>query len=253
NEGITPLDFARNQNNPNIVKYLIEHGAKFDTADMLIWAAQEGHLDVVKYLVEHDADVNIADKDGCTAAIVAMKNSHFGIVRYLIDKNIDVNKTDKSGNDLLFYAREKGISDIIEHLEIIAAQRQSKIDQQREEKRLQDESIETFYRERFDQLDKSLLDKSLSASENVTTEKKIKHSDNSESKVDEPESDVASNITEEEKNIKHSDNSESKVGEPKSNDNEWDVSSNISESSGDEWDVESNITEDWPFDAFTND
>ena len=49
----------------------------------LMWASQGGHIDIVKLLIESGANMNIKDKYGETALIIAYKHDRQKIVDLL--------------------------------------------------------------------------------------------------------------------------------------------------------------------------
>jgi len=53
-------------------------------------AAQKGHLDVVKTLIEHGARVDAATTDGATPLYIACQNGQIEVVKYLIEKGANV-------------------------------------------------------------------------------------------------------------------------------------------------------------------
>ncbi len=98
----TPLMWAAAESQPEMVKLLLQHGAKPDARSLLnnwqrmvtaepraqmrsvggltslLYAARQGCLECVKYLVAGKADVNLPDPEGVTPMIMAMTNFHFG-------------------------------------------------------------------------------------------------------------------------------------------------------------------------------
>ncbi len=71
-EGITPLMIASMENNLNIMKLLIQNGAKLNEQDQLgetalIKAARDRKIEACKYLVESGAQTDIIDNDNMTA------------------------------------------------------------------------------------------------------------------------------------------------------------------------------------------
>ncbi len=120
--GYTALQIASKYGQLEIVKYLIEHGAKInqqvelddipvvegvieygDTA--LMYASHSGHLDVVSYLIDMGADVNLKDFKYSTALIRASTDDgHLEVVRFLIDSGADINAKNISNNGVLTLA-----------------------------------------------------------------------------------------------------------------------------------------------------
>ena len=62
-------------------------------------AALYGHLDVVRYLLEHGAKINQPDGDGETAIIAAAFSGNLALVQYLYSKGADLKITSSSTGD----------------------------------------------------------------------------------------------------------------------------------------------------------
>ncbi len=97
---MTPLDSSVVS---NIVKVMIDHGAKVDYSDKrtgrtcLQMAAESNHLDLVHYLLDKGGKVNLADRRGSTPLHKAIKKpGKEGIVNMLIDRGARCSK-DKAG------------------------------------------------------------------------------------------------------------------------------------------------------------
>jgi len=93
------------------VKYLVdEKGAKI--SDGAVYeAVLEGDLQIVKYLVEKGADIN----EGILS--IAAHEGHFDIVKYLVDeKGEDINGADSNGHSVISGAAENGDFEIVKYL-----------------------------------------------------------------------------------------------------------------------------------------
>jgi len=71
--GRTPLHWASDFNQVEVIKYLVSKGAKVNAKDKhgitpLLAAAYEDHVDACKILVEKGADVTVKGPDGKAAA-----------------------------------------------------------------------------------------------------------------------------------------------------------------------------------------
>jgi ankyrin repeat protein len=73
---------------------------------VLTWAVRNNKTKVVKFLLESakDLDVNINDKNGDTALIIAIKNKNIELAKELLDKNANPNKANDDGETPLLLA-----------------------------------------------------------------------------------------------------------------------------------------------------
>lgn len=91
-QGWTPLFWAIQKNNFNIVELLLDNSADIKVKDNegwtpLNWAVQLGSLDVVKHLVGRGADVNALTADGRTPYDLAINQNYREIKEYLRSKS----------------------------------------------------------------------------------------------------------------------------------------------------------------------
>jgi len=120
--GRTALAWASHNGYTEIVKILIDNGAKVDEptgsqkATALILASINGNLPTAKLLLESGANVNAADLEGVTAIGVAANNGHKSIVELLIKKGANVNVRDMNGVTPTEVARSCGYYEIVELL-----------------------------------------------------------------------------------------------------------------------------------------
>ena len=94
--GQTALGIAATAGHVDMVKYLVEIGAKVNTVDKWVKtalgiAASAGHVDMVKYLVENGAEMNAVDENGQTALRMAASAGHVDIMKYFVENGADVN------------------------------------------------------------------------------------------------------------------------------------------------------------------
>lgn len=105
-----PLHWAsRRKGSVEIIKLLIEHGAKVNETDgtgetPLHFASSRGFVDVVKLLLEHGANVNAKDYNGQTPLDLATLHRWTKTIRLLIENGANVNETDRYGGTSLYYA-----------------------------------------------------------------------------------------------------------------------------------------------------
>lgn len=86
----TALMEAGVRNDPELVEWLLDHGAELNLQDALgdtplNWATYYGHLDLVKLYVDKGADWSVASKQG-TAVDIAMHRGHRDLVRFFIEE-----------------------------------------------------------------------------------------------------------------------------------------------------------------------
>jgi len=87
----------------------------------LILAADKGHTDIVKALIAANADLNLQNKNRDTALTVATDKGHLKNVKSLIAANADLNIQTQSGDTALILAANKGHTDIVKDLLVAQA------------------------------------------------------------------------------------------------------------------------------------
>ena len=126
--GQSALMWAAAQSQPEMIRVLIQGGAKVDmratvhdwqrrvTAEgrpkdmnrggftALLYAARESCIPCAKELLERGADINLGDPDGVTPLIIALSNIHWDMGRFLIERGADVNLWDFYGQTPLYAA-----------------------------------------------------------------------------------------------------------------------------------------------------
>jgi len=108
-DGDTPLMFAIDKEDFNMVKLLIDNHANVNIADIggntpLLMAFIKNNREIIKLLIDNGANVNIADIDGNTPLITAIGKEYFNIVELMIDKNANVNIANANGTTPLLLA-----------------------------------------------------------------------------------------------------------------------------------------------------
>ena len=96
--GATPLYFAAEDGEVEVVRALVEAGANLnqvvltDGATPLCIAAQNGEVEVVRALVEAGADINQAITDGATPLYIAAQKGEVEVVHVLVEAGADINQ-----------------------------------------------------------------------------------------------------------------------------------------------------------------
>lgn len=115
----TALYLAAKQDNAEVVKFLLNHGAelhsKFSFSEwepltnfnFLRWAAEEGLENIVKFLVQEGANVYEKDRSGRTLLELAVLGGNERIVEYLLDFGVDANEIDVHGGTALHAAAKQ--------------------------------------------------------------------------------------------------------------------------------------------------
>jgi ankyrin repeat protein len=94
--GRVPLHIAIDFEQEELVKMLLDHGAKVDIIDEeqqtpLHNAAELGHGAIVKTLLQSGAAIDATDKLGATPLFLAAKDGHHGVVKILIENGATLN------------------------------------------------------------------------------------------------------------------------------------------------------------------
>ncbi|KAJ1569366.1 hypothetical protein HK405_006057 [Cladochytrium tenue] len=108
--GLNGLHFASHYGHINVVKVLLDAGAKVDIPDKkdkstaLMESCKVGHIEIARILLERGADPYFSDKLGRTALHHAAKNGYQDIVHLLLRNGADADAEDTSSNTPLHYA-----------------------------------------------------------------------------------------------------------------------------------------------------
>jgi ankyrin repeat protein len=126
--GQTPLMWAAAENQPAMVKVLVEHGAKVNARSSvntwerqvtseprmqarpsggftpLLYAARKGCLQCAEILLKAGADKDLTDPDGVSPLLLATLNFNFDIAALLVQKGANVNKWDTWGRSPIYAA-----------------------------------------------------------------------------------------------------------------------------------------------------
>jgi len=119
----TPLHAAAYMGDPEIVRLLIEYGARINVKDSqwmypLHRACASINLpkakDIVSILLDNEADVNARDKSQRTCLHIAAKHNSVDSIQLILNQNINsIDVSDRSGRTALHYACQEG------HLEMV--------------------------------------------------------------------------------------------------------------------------------------
>jgi ankyrin repeat protein len=131
-DGRTPLHYAAHNNNPDIVKLILDARQKpaselwdddplFMVNKSKCSALHEstimGDFESTKLLVEAGADINLTSRDGSTPLTSAIMRGHIDIIKYLLERpNIDILTPTMFGFTPLISAASKAQNDIVKLL-----------------------------------------------------------------------------------------------------------------------------------------
>lgn len=124
-DGMTPLLYAIESKNANIVNLLIQNGANVDNKNThghkpLFCAVvmDDPDIAIIQLLVKSGANVNVKDKDGVAPLLLwaISSNKSVNIIQFLVESGANVDAKNAVGNTPLFYAIKIKNPDIIEFL-----------------------------------------------------------------------------------------------------------------------------------------
>ncbi|MEJ1962009.1 MAG: ankyrin repeat domain-containing protein [Gammaproteobacteria bacterium] len=126
--GQTPLMWAAAENQPAMVKLLVQHGAQVNARSRvnvwerqvtseprmqarpsggftpLLYAARKGCLECAQILLKAGADKNLTDPDEVSPLLLATLNFNFDIAAFLVQQGANVDKWDTWGRSALYAA-----------------------------------------------------------------------------------------------------------------------------------------------------
>ncbi|HUK87026.1 MAG TPA: ankyrin repeat domain-containing protein [Terriglobales bacterium] len=114
----SPIVIAARNGHLDIVKFLVEHGARVDQRDnnrkksALLAAAFKGHYDVVQYVVEKGADLDVQAVNGWTPLHDAAYIGNFQIVKLLVDRGARLDLRNER-NETALQTAERGQHDAV--------------------------------------------------------------------------------------------------------------------------------------------
>lgn len=143
--GRTPLSWAAQRGNENVVKLLIENGADINskaTATFIngctpLWfAAQNGHTAAVKMLLAEDGiELDSKILDGQTPLSRAARNGHAAVVKLLLMKGADYSSNDNEGRTPLNWAAKNRHKDVVEAIVKLLRERSAAVEAKRDNAR----------------------------------------------------------------------------------------------------------------------
>ena len=126
-DGYTPLYLACYNDNTEVAKFLIGHGADVNSkgkygSTPLILACKKSNTDLAKLLLEHGADVSSKNYYSEVTPLLAACGTHkpnIEVVKLLLEHGAEVNSRDKDGDTPLYWACVKNNTEVgkelIEH------------------------------------------------------------------------------------------------------------------------------------------
>lgn len=107
----TALIESTYENNFEITKFLIKHGADVNVGDYetapIHWASFHNNMEMVKLLVEKGADVNRFNRQHQTAIYNAIDNGNIEMIKYLLQFGADLDVKDRDELTPVDYAKKK--------------------------------------------------------------------------------------------------------------------------------------------------
>jgi len=103
------------------LEWLIEHGAKLDTADengltIASEAAIKGHIDILALLAKHQASFKVETSNEYTLLALGAIHGHLPVVKFMVEHDLDINKPNVLKESPVFLAAIKGRAEVIRFL-----------------------------------------------------------------------------------------------------------------------------------------
>ncbi|WP_371253927.1 ankyrin repeat domain-containing protein [Orientia tsutsugamushi] len=115
------LPYIVNQNDIELLRYLIDHGINVNAANAcgataLHVASNRGYIPIVKLLLDNNANTNLQTENHVTPLHIAAFNGYTDIVRLLLNHESNVDAEDDWGNTALHFASNRGYIPIVKLL-----------------------------------------------------------------------------------------------------------------------------------------
>ena len=121
-EGSNLLHNATANNHLKLVKYLVEE-LKFDVNSTdnlqmtpLMFASEKGNYELLNYLIDKGADINAATPNKTNVLMLSAYGGNLDVVKRLLDLGLDINERNDYGAAVITYAAYRGHLDIVEYL-----------------------------------------------------------------------------------------------------------------------------------------
>jgi len=114
----TPLMIASERGHTELIKLLLENGAKINKQNKFgmsafLWASGEGKYEAVRLLAKKGANINVKNDVGFNALMLSSGNGHIQIVKFLLEKeSMDINEVCEMGWTALIMASKEGKKEV---------------------------------------------------------------------------------------------------------------------------------------------
>jgi len=118
-DGRNAASYAANEGDAQSLKRLMKdtNPVGLDRTNILIEAADEGHLEIVKDMINSGTNVNGSNAEGITPLMAAADEGHLNVATYLIEQGADVDQRQSVNRPTaLIYAADEGHEEIVSYL-----------------------------------------------------------------------------------------------------------------------------------------